>query len=121
MGTDLDAFLTAIGMGMLKRQAAKLVKSEITFTTTADGFDFVNASGVTTERKTYKWGVAAEDKDPVGEQGTQVWNMEGEKMTGVFTYKSGMTIAIERTISGDVMTQTMTYKDSKCVRVFKRV
>merc|ERR1712142_714708 len=110
-----------MGVGMAKRAAASMLKPEITFNITSDGFHFINKSLTTTEN-TYKWGVPTDDLDPTGAPGKQVWNMDDEDMQGTFTYNdtSKPSGEVHRTIRNGKIVQTFIVDGEACVRVFKK-
>merc|ERR1711970_429538 len=77
---NFDDFLKEIGMGMIKRKVAVNSKPHISFLNVTDqGFHWVNDS-ITKEEKDFVWGQEQPDKAPTGDDGTQVWVMEGDKM-----------------------------------------
>ena len=120
---NLDKFLSDIKMNIIKRKIAVNIKPEIEIILTDNGFTFKSKSSVKSSENTYAWGAETEDTDPVGEKGSQVWSMEGEKMVGVFTYGNGNgKITLSRRIEGDQMTQEMVLESTgcKCVRVFRK-
>merc|ERR1739848_321316 len=120
--TNLDEFMQAMGVGLAKRTIGAKLKPGLTFTITADGFEFTSTSGFSTTKNSYKWGQDTDDKDPVGVAGVQVWNINGTTMTGTFTYSSsGNKIEISRTIVDGKIHQTMKFNGKESTRIFKKL
>ena len=69
---------------------------------------------------TYTLGVEQPDHSP-GDDGVQVWSIEGEKMIGVFTFaRNGNKIEICRTVVDGVLVQEMSFSGKSSTRFFKK-
>merc|ERR1739848_478661 len=109
---NLDAMMKEAGMGIAIRTIAKTLKPTITVATNAKGFHWKNQS-VKTQECDYEWGVEVDDKSPSGDDGKQVWSMEGDKMVGKFTMKADGKVV--------KLVQVSSESGIKCTRVFKKV
>ena len=118
---NMDAFLTATGVGLLKRKVILNLKSEMTFDINDNSIKITMKTKVKTTENTYESGVSKEEEDPVtGEKGTVTYTLDGDsKMCGTFVYaKDGSTVNISREITADGWTQVMEYNGVKCTRKF---
>ena len=118
---NLDAFLKKLNMGVIKRKIAVALKPEAEILAKDNGFTWISKTTVTSTNMTYVFGEKIADKDPMGEDGEQVWEMSGEKMIGVFTYPNGNKIEIERVVEGNGFKQTMVYEGVTAVRFFEKL
>merc|ERR1719500_152011 len=82
---------------------------------------YQSLSAVRSSDVTYILGTEQPDQAPTGDDGIQVWNIEGEKMVGIFTFKAnGKKIMICRTVDNGVMKQEMSFDGTTCNRFFKK-
>ena len=118
---NYEEFLKALDLGFIKRKVALQMKPTLVFSFEGDEMRFQSNSAVKSSDVTYTLGGEQPDQAPTGDDGVQVWSIEGEKMIGVFTFaRNGNKIEICRTVVDGVLVQEMSFSGKSSTRFFKK-
>ena len=118
---NYEEFLKALDLGFIKRKVALQMKPTLIFSFEGEKMRYQSNSAVKSSDATYTLGAEQADQAPTGDDGVQVWRIEGDKMMGVFTFDSnGNKIEICRTVVDGVLVQEMSFNGKSSTRFFKK-
>jgi len=115
-----DKFLEKLGIGMLKRSAAKLSTPVLTVTNDGDSWT-VLTEALKNSTMTFKSGEPFQEERQDGKTVTSVITIDGNTWKQVQTDTDGPEVKIDRVFAGDVLTATASVADVTSIRTYKRV
>ncbi|XP_008315101.1 fatty acid-binding protein, intestinal [Cynoglossus semilaevis] len=118
---NYDAFMSKMGVNVVKRKLAAHDNLKITLQQTGDKFHVKESSAFRTLELDFTLGVTFDYSLADGTEVSGSWKMEGDTLTGVFTRKdNGKELTTIRTVQGDEMVQSYSYEGVEAKRIFKK-
>ncbi|XP_050752462.1 fatty acid-binding protein, intestinal [Gymnogyps californianus] len=118
---NYEKFMEEMGVNIMKRKLGAHDNLKITIQQDGNKFTIKESSNFRTIDIEFTLGVNFEYSLADGTELTGSWNMEGNKLVGIFTRKdNGKELRACREIVGDELVQTYLYEGVEAKRIFKR-